>query len=263
MPNGRSTVVMSALIALVVTPPAPAFSSFNLDYVVKGRIWVPSLVVEPQGLVSSNRVVGLSDVGGCKAEPVKRDNLLEPRERDCRFERQLVDALAVSGLFRRVARAPLGLAEIDLMLSPRRSRVQFRRQVIRGVKPLVVLTFFTYLWTPLPFEVDVESYDLRVAVLDPAGQLLSEVAVAREFTHYLSAYSAERTAPEDLLAELEPSERALRPIIVCRGPHAGVAVHELLQRLSAAVKGITGEFSRHSDFGSAVRLERQSGPPAP
>jgi len=33
--------------AVILTGPAPAFSSFNLDYVVIGRIWVPSLGIKP------------------------------------------------------------------------------------------------------------------------------------------------------------------------------------------------------------------------
>lgn len=219
-----------------LTAAAPAFSSFNLDYIVVGRIWAPSLVVKPEGLPATNRVVALADFADCAETGAKREQLLEPRERDCRFERQLADALVVSGMFRRVLRAPLQTADVvDLILSPRRTRVQFRRQVIPGVKPFVVLTFFTYLWTPLPFEADVESYDLQMAILDPHGQLLSEVALVREFSHDLSSYSVERTAPEDLLAQLGQTETELAPIVVCRGPHAGVAVRELFQKLGAAV----------------------------
>lgn len=233
-----SMPVWLLISAVILTGPTPAFSSFNLDYVVIGRIWVPSLLVKPEGIAATNRIVALSDFGDCTEQGVKREQLLEPRDRDCRFERQLGDAFVSSGMFRRVVRAPLESADVDLILSPRRSRVQFRRQVIPGVKPFVVLTFFTYLWTPLPFEVDAESYDLRVAILDPSGHVLSEVAVAHEFSHSLSSYSAERSAPEDLLAQLGPTERELGPIIVCRGPHAGVAVAELLQKLSVAVTGI-------------------------
>jgi len=162
---------------------------------------------------------------------------LYPRDRDCRFERQLGEALVTSGMFRRVTQAPLRSDDVDLVLSPRRTHVQFRRQVIPAVKPFVVLTFFTYLWAPLPLEADVESYDLRIAILDATGELLSEVAVTREFTHYLSSYSAERAPPDDLLAEIEPAEK-LGPIIVCRGPHAGLAVRELFDQLGAAVSGI-------------------------
>ena len=33
--------------AVILTGPAPAFSSFNLDYVVIGRIWVPSPGIKP------------------------------------------------------------------------------------------------------------------------------------------------------------------------------------------------------------------------
>jgi len=236
MRSERRRLVWAGLVAGSLVRPGPAFSSFNLDYAVTGRIWASSLVVEPAGLVSTGRVVGLSDFGDCEGRPVRRGQpLLEPRDRDCRFERQLGEALVTSGMFRRVLREPIQSGEVDLVLSVRRSRVQFRRQVIPGVKPFVVLTFFAYLWTPLPFEADVESYDLRVAIVDPSAQLLSEVAVAREFTHYLSSYSAERAPPDDLLAELESTERELGPIIVCRGPHARDAVRELLQKLGAAV----------------------------
>ena len=243
--------VWAFLAAGSLTRPAPAFSAFNLDYVATGRIWVPSLAVKPEGLVSTERVVALVDFGDCDGPPVHTGpELLKARDRDCRFERQVGDALATSGMFRRVDRAPLQSGEVDLVLSARRSRVQFRRQVIPAVKPFVVLTLFAYLWTPLPLEMDVESYDLRVAIQEPTGQLLLEVAVAREFTHYLSSYSAERTAPADLLAELAPTERELGPVLVCRGPHAHVAVHELFQRLGAAVRRLAphAEERRSQDF---------------
>lgn len=218
--------------------PLPAFSSFGLDYVVRGRIWVPRLTVEPDALASTALEVSLSDFADCPLQPAKREQVLEPQDRDCRFERQLRDALSTSGIFRHAVSAPLQGQEIDFVLSPRRSRVQFRRQVIPAVKPLVVLTLFTYLWTPLPFEEDRESYDLRLAILDRAGRLLSEVGVAEEFSHYLSPYSAERTAPDDLFAELEPTERALGPIVVCRGPHAARAVVDLLRQLGTAVSNL-------------------------
>jgi hypothetical protein len=143
-------------------------------------------------------------------------------------------------MFRRVVPALQQSADVDFVLSPLRTRVQFRRRVIPAVKPFVVLTFFTYLWTPLPFEVDVESYDLRVAILDPRGLLVSEVALAREFSHDLSAYSEEQTAPADLVASMPLTERELAPIVVCRGPHAGVAARELFQKLGAAVSGRAG-----------------------
>lgn len=227
-----------ALMAGHFVPVVPAFSSFDLDYVVTGRIWVPALVVEREGLLPTDRVVALADFGDCEEQHAKREQLLEPRERDCRFEHQLGDALASSGIFRRVDRTPRPGVAVDLILSPRRSRVQFRRQVIPAAKPFAVLSFLTYLWTPLPFETDVESYDLRVAILDPTGKLMAEAAVSREFTHSLNAYSVERTAPEGLLVRMEASERELGPIIVCRGPHAGVAVREILQNLSAAVSSI-------------------------
>lgn len=221
--------------AAILAGPAPAFSSFNLDYSVVGRIWIPSLSVELQGLPTSDRVVALSDFGDCIEHGAKREDLLEPRERDCRFERQLADVLVQSAMFRAVVRVPQQSADVDLVLSPLRSRVQFRRQVIPAVKPFVVLTLFTYLWTPLPFEVDVESYDLRVAIHDRRGQLLADVTVAREFSHYLSSYSAERTAPADLLTASAPTEREIAPVIVCRGPHAAVVVRELLEKLGATV----------------------------
>ena len=230
-------VVAAALTAVILTA-APAVS-FNLDYVVRGRIWVPLLRVERDGLVSTDLAVHLSGFGGCDEPQIHREQLLEPRDHDCRFERQLRDALSTSGIFRHAASAPLpGGEAADLILSPLRSRVQFRRQVIPAVKPFVVLTFFTYLWTPLPFEMDVESYDLRLAILDRTGRFLSEVSFAQEFSHYLTSYSAERTAPDDLLAELEPTEKTLGPIAVCRGPHAGRAVLELLRRLGIAVRNL-------------------------
>ena len=230
----------------VILTSAPAFSSFNLDYVVRGRIWVPVLSVDRDGVASTDLAVALSGFGGCEEHQARREQLLEPQEHDCRFERQLGDVLATSGLFRRAARAPLqGEEDVDLILSPRLSRVQFRREVIPEVKPLVILSFFAYLWTPLPFEMDVESYDLRLAILDRAGQPLSEVSVAQEFGHYLSSYSAERSPPDDLLAQLDPTERELGPIIVCRGPHAHLAVRELLRQLSSAMRSMKGRVLSH------------------
>lgn len=233
----RRLLWMPASAVMFVTA-APASAFFNLDYVVVGRIWVPSLGGDLQGLPKTGRVAALSDFGDCVEQGATREQLLEPRDRDCRFERQLAGALVQSGLFRRVMRAPRQGEAVDLILSPRRSRVQFRRQVISAVKPLVVLTLFTYLWTPLPFEVDVESYDLGIAIRDSRGRLLLEVAVAREFSHRLSPYSEERTPPADLVAAMAPAERELGPLIVCRGPHSAVVVRQLLERIAAAVMNL-------------------------
>lgn len=224
-----------ALAAVVLANPAPAFSSFNLDYVVVGRIWIPSMVVHPDGFPRTDLVVALSDFGVCTDDEANQELPWKARDRDCRFEQQLADALGKSGMFRQVVRTSGKPADVDLVLQPRLSRVQFRREVISWAKPLLVLSFFTYLWSPLPVEFDVESYDLRVAILDPRGELQSEVAVAREFSHVLGTYSAERDAPEALLAQLEVSEKDLGPFSICRGPHSGEAVHELLQKLGAAV----------------------------
>ena len=243
--------VWMLLSALILTQCTPAFAAFNLDYVVVGRIWVPSLAVDLGGLPPVDRMVVVSEFGDCLEQGATREQLLQPRERDCRFERQIADALVQSGMFHPASPVPQQGA--DLVVSPSRSRVQFRRQVIPGVKPFLVLTLFTYLWTPLPFEVDVESYDLRVAVRDARGALLSEVAVAREFSHRLSSYSAEQTAPGDLVASMAASDRELAPIVVCRGPHAGAVVRELFQKLWAAVTSMNARsHADHAGFRNTV-----------
>lgn len=239
--RAKPLLLSGLLIALILIRAAPASSSFSLDYVVTGRIWVPSLVVETGGLPPTHLSIALSDFGDCQVEAKK--GLLEPRERDCRFERQLGDALETSGMFRRVVRSFEG-PDIDAVLLPLRTHVQFRRQVIPVAKPFIVLTFFAYLWTPLPIEMDTESYDLRAAVLDRSGQQLAEIAILREFTHYLNSYSAERRPPDDLVALLEPPEKELGGITVCRGPHASFVIHEFFQRLGDTLKSIrTGQLS--------------------
>jgi hypothetical protein len=188
------------------------------------------------GAPATGHSVRLADFGACEELQGTREQLLEPHDRDCRFERQLGEALDRSGILPRADRPALPTGESTLTVEPRRVRVAFQRQVIPGVKPLLVLTLFTYLWTPLPFEVDEESYDLRLAIVDSHGQLISEVAVVRTFSHRLSAYSPERTPPPELLASLRPAERDLAPVVVCRGPHAHLAVAELIQQLAGALQ---------------------------
>jgi len=229
-------LVATCLGGGILTQATPVASAFNLDYQVTGRIWAPSLEVAPLGAPATDRTVILANFGVCEDSRGRREQFLEPRDRDCRFERQLADAMGASGLFPRMVRSAPQSGENAVTIEPRRSRAAFRRQMIAGVKPIVVLTLFTYLWTPLPLEVDVESYHLRLAILGPRGQSLSEVAVDREFKHYLSAYSAERGAPEDLLAAMEPAERDVAPVIVCRGPHAHLAAQELIQQLGVALR---------------------------
>ncbi len=250
---------VACLGGLVLTRAAPAAAAFNLDYEVTGRIWVASLAVPPVAAPATTRTVLLRDFGVCEEPRGTREQLLEPRNRDCRFERQLAEALDRSGVFPRLNRSAPSSGEFAFAVEPRRSRVAFHRRVIPGVKPLLVLTLFTYLWTPLPFEVDEESYDLRVAILDPRGHLLSEVAVARAFTHHLSAYSPERNAPADLLAALEPTERDLAPVVVCRGPHAHLAVAELIQQVAVALR--SSEMRDHGDphLPSAENAEAAAG----
>lgn len=225
------------LVAAVLPYPVTTLASFNLfdmSYVVTGRIWVPVLAVDSDGLVRSDRSVALMDFGDC-LQPGEKKNLLAARPRDCRFEGQLADALETSRMFRHVTPAQPPNDGIDFILVPRLSKVHFRRQMIPIVKPLVVLTLLTYVWTPLPFEVDVERYELRMAILGQDGNLLDEVAVDREFTHYLSSYSADRWAPADLLSDMDPNEPAVGGISVCEGPHARIAAHALLQQLGEAV----------------------------
>lgn len=218
--------------------PRAAFSSFNLDYVVTGRIWLPILEIERDGLPSTNLVVAISDFKDCPATPSELETWWQPPDRDCRFEQQLAEALATSGMFVRVLQAAAERSQADIVLVPRHTRVRFTRSVIPATKPLVVLTFFSYLWTPLPYEVDVESYDFDVAILSPSGEMLSEVAWAGEFRHVLGSYSADRNLPADLANHLEVDAKASPSKSVCQGPHAGEAIHQFFLKLGAAVAAV-------------------------
>lgn len=223
------------LLVEMVLRPLPALATFNLDYVLTGRIWVPELIVDGEDLPRTDREAALLDFG-CPAGDTDPEPASQPRKRDCHFERQVAEAIARSGVFRRVSEVDAPHAAADLVLRPQRTRVQFQRQVIPSVKPLLLLSLLTYVWTPLPYERDTETYHLKVAVLDRTGALQAEVVLDREHTHLLGTYSSEHTPPADLVAAIKPHEGTAGSITTCRGPHAGVVVHELLRQLADTVQ---------------------------
>ncbi len=141
-------------------------------------------------------------------------------------------------MFVRVLQSAAERSQADIVLVPRRTRVQFTRSAIPVAKPFVVLTFFTYLWTPLPYEVDVETYDFEVEICSPSGETLTDVAWAGEFRHLLGSYSADRNLPDDLVEGLRADAKSLPPESICRGPHAGEAAHQLFLKLGAAAAAV-------------------------
>lgn len=216
-----------------LSSPQLASASFNLDSSTVGRIWAAKVEVDQGSLPSTKLVVAVDGLGNCPL-PIA-EHYFEPQERDCRFERQLVEALRMSGMFAQVMEQSSEAADADILLVPVRSRVQYTRSVIPAAKPFLVLSFFTYLWTPFPYEVDVESYDLAVLLRLPGGETLASVAWSGEFRHYLGAYSDEHRLPDDVSAELSSAATTFGHYGVCRGPHSSEAARELFRRIGAAV----------------------------
>lgn len=239
-PSHEARVLFAATVFLALAGwhGATAADMFNFDYVQSGRVWIPDLVVDAGDIPRSDREVALLGFGDCPADQERATPTLAPRVRDCRFERQVAAVLENSGVFRRVAVVHAAHEATDLVLTPLGSRAEFERRVIPAAKPFLLLTFFTYVWTPLPYERDLETYRLNVAVVDRQGTRLETALVERQYTHTLGSYSADNRPPADLAATLTAAEHRDGRIPTCRGPHAAVAVHALLHRLSETVQGI-------------------------
>ena len=229
------------LLAMTAWYVRPAAASFSLDYTLTGRIWVPELVTQAQSIAPLGREIALLEFGDCTTPEARSLPTLDPRQRDCRFEQQVADALARSAIFRRVSTVSTPQEAADLVLVPLGSRAQFERRAISAVKPLIFLSLFTYVWTPLPYERDTESYHLNFAILDRSGARQATVTLDREYTHSLGTYSEDHRPPPELKAALKPHEAVAGSITTCRGPHASAVVHELLRQLAETVHNLKAQ----------------------
>jgi hypothetical protein len=197
-------------------------------------------VVESEAIPRVDRHVALLGFGDCSREADPIDPL-QLRRRDCRFERQVAQVLRNSVVFRRIATIDDLEQATDIVFVPLGTRLRFQRTVITAAKPFLWATMFTYLWTPLPYEQDIETYHLNIAVLDRTGARQARVMIDRQQMHYLGTYSSDRNLPADLVAEARSSEVRAGAIASCRGPHAGAVVHDLLRQLSETVRRLPSD----------------------
>lgn len=231
-------VVTVVFLATTTWPADQAAASFSLDYTLTGRIWVPGTIQPANGIAPVDREVALLGFGDCSTTKEPSVSTLQTRRRDCRFEQQVADALARAGIFRRVTTVDSADAATDLVLVPLGSRAEFQRVAIPAAKPFVYLSLFTYVWTPLPYERDTETYHFNIGVLDRNGSRRATVVRDRQYTHTLGTYSEDHTPSADLTAALKPHETASDPLTTCRGPHASEFVHELLTELSRTAQSV-------------------------
>jgi hypothetical protein len=226
------------LLAMTVWHVRPVAASFSLDYTLTGRIWVSDLAAPADDIEPTNRDVALLDFGDCTGAEEQTLPTLDPRQRDCRFEQQVAVALARSAIFRRVSTVSTLQEATDLVLVPLGSRAQFDRRAIPAAKPFIYLSLFTYVWTPLPYERDTESYHLNFAILDRSGARQTTVTLDRQYTHSLGTYSADHSPSPELKAAIKPHEVIAGSITTCHGPHASTVVHELLRLLATNVRNL-------------------------
>jgi len=228
--------VKSLCVAVAVClAAAPAHALFGFDAGGLGRIWAATLAETRSGPAPAPVPVRL-ELRGFDACPENEDpaTLAQPRPRDCRFEAQLADHIAASGRFAQVYRQPQPVGEVDLVVTPLRSRVAVQRTYIPALKFVLWVTLGFYALTPGPVQTDFESYDLALTLAAPDGTPLATVGEGHEALHRVSSYSSDAVLPDDLAAALGPARvEQLQPVI-CDGPHAPEAVRALLDALAGA-----------------------------